>query len=237
MGQELLVTAVQMFGAATAISNGGVLLKPLLVRRVLDAEGATVSENAPAATKRVISAQTAKAILDAMEKVSSAGGTGWRAKVKDIRMAVKTGTAQMIDRDTKRYSDTDYIASTLAIFPADDPKVIVYLAIVKPTGESYYGGRIAAPVVRDAVDAILSVTDLPRADSPSVEHSDRVVLPHLEPAAIGDSMRVRNRAGEKCSRCGATIRKAGVLGYDAFFCPVCQPDLAGKGLDWKKLEG
>jgi formamidopyrimidine-DNA glycosylase len=48
-------------------------------------------------------------------------------------------------------------------------------------------------------------------------------------------MRVRNRAGERCPRCGATIRKAGVLGYDAFFCPVCQPDLAGKGLDWGKL--
>jgi formamidopyrimidine-DNA glycosylase len=48
-------------------------------------------------------------------------------------------------------------------------------------------------------------------------------------------MRVRNRAGESCPRCGATIRKAGVLGYDAFFCPVCQPDLAGKGLDWKNL--
>lgn len=48
-------------------------------------------------------------------------------------------------------------------------------------------------------------------------------------------MRVRNRSGEKCPRCGATIRVAGVLGYDAFFCPVCQPDEAGKGLDWTKL--
>jgi len=188
MGQELLVTAVQMFDAATAVSNGGVLLKPILVRRVVDAEGKTVSENAPVATKRVISAQTAQTILDAMEKVSSSGGTGWRAKVKDVRMAVKTGTAQMIDRETKRYSDTDYIASTLAIFPVEDPRIIVYLAIVKPKGESYYGGRIAAPVVRDAVDAILSVTDLPRADSPSVEHSGRVVLPHLEGVTIGDTM-------------------------------------------------
>jgi formamidopyrimidine-DNA glycosylase len=50
-------------------------------------------------------------------------------------------------------------------------------------------------------------------------------------------MRVRNRAGEKCPRCGATIRKAGVLGFDAFFCPVCQPDNAHKGLDWTKLPG
>lgn len=56
----------------------------------------------------------------------------------------------------------------------------------------------------------------------------------LEDKARGH-MRVRNRAGEKCPRCGATIRRAGVLGYDAFFCPRCQPDLAGKGLDWNKL--
>ena len=50
-------------------------------------------------------------------------------------------------------------------------------------------------------------------------------------------MRVRGRAGEKCPRCGATIRKAGVLGFDSFFCPVCQPDITGRGLDWTKLEG
>jgi len=50
-------------------------------------------------------------------------------------------------------------------------------------------------------------------------------------------LRVRNRAGEACPRCGATIRKAGVLGFDAFFCPICQPDKAGRGLDWSRLEG
>ena len=71
-------------------------------------------------------------------------------------MAVKTGTAQMIDMDTKRYSETDYIASTLAIFPSDVPRIILYLAIVKPKGASYYGGQIAAPVVRDAVEAYYS---------------------------------------------------------------------------------
>jgi formamidopyrimidine-DNA glycosylase len=54
---------------------------------------------------------------------------------------------------------------------------------------------------------------------------------------VRDHMRVRNRAGEQCPRCGATIRRAGVLGFDAFFCPVCQPDKAGKGLDWTKLPG
>ncbi len=52
---------------------------------------------------------------------------------------------------------------------------------------------------------------------------------------VRDHMRVRGRAGQACPRCGASIRKAGVLGFDSFFCPVCQPDKAGKGLDWNKL--
>ena len=188
MGQEILVTAVQMFQAATVIANGGVLLKPIVVRKVLSPTGDLVYENAPQPLRRVISQESAATILGAMETVAGAGGTGWRAKVKDVKMAVKTGTAQMIDRTTKRYSDTDYIASTLAIFPADDPRIILYLAIVKPKGASYYGGQIAAPVVRDAADAILGLTDLPRADSPTLESPSAITLPRLSPVTIGQTM-------------------------------------------------
>jgi cell division protein FtsI (penicillin-binding protein 3) len=188
MGQEILVTAVQMFQAATVIANGGVLLKPIVVRKVLSPTGELVYENAPQPLRRVLSQESAATILGAMETVAGAGGTGWRAKVRDVKMAVKTGTAQMIDRTTKRYSDTDYIASTLAIFPADDPRIILYLAIVKPKGASYYGGQIAAPVVRDAADAILGLTDLPRADSPTVESPSAITLPRLSPVTIGQTM-------------------------------------------------
>ena len=76
----------------------------------------------------------------------------------------------------------------------------------------------------DAIKTVLAwgITEVEAAEAP------------LEDKVRGH-MRVRNRAGEKCPRCGATIRKAGVLGYDAFFCPVCQPDTAGKGLDWTRL--
>jgi formamidopyrimidine-DNA glycosylase len=66
-----------------------------------------------------------------------------------------------------------------------------------------------------------------------IEEVEKAHLP-LEDKVRGH-MRVRGRAGEPCPRCGATIRKAGVLGFDSFFCPICQPDLAGKGLDWSKL--
>jgi len=77
----------------------------------------------------------------------------------------------------------------------------------------------------DAVRSVLAwgIEEVEKAEAP------------LEDKVRGH-MRVRGRAGQKCPRCGATIRKAGVLGFDSFFCPVCQPDLAGKGLDWAKLE-
>jgi cell division protein FtsI (penicillin-binding protein 3) len=189
MGQEVFVSAMQMAQAATALANGGVLMKPLALRRVLEADGSLAYANEPQPVRRVVSAPTARMILSAMETVSSAGGTGARAKVADVRMAVKTGTAQMIDPDTQRYSEKDYIASTLAIFPADDPKAIVYLAIVKPRlGPSYFGGRIAAPLVKEAVEAMLEVTGIPRGGTPTIVHPGSVTLPPTSPVAIGDTM-------------------------------------------------
>jgi len=189
MGQEVFVSAIQMAAAATAIANGGTLMKPIVVRRALNADGSVAYESEAQPVRRVVSPETAKMILAAMETVSSAAGTGKRAKVADIRMAVKTGTAQMIDPATQRYSEKDYIASTLAIFPADEPRAIVYLAIVKPTlGPSYYGGRIAAPLVKEAAEAILNVTGMPRGANPTVTHPGSIAVEPVKPAAIGDTM-------------------------------------------------
>lgn len=188
MGQEILVTGVQMLQAAVAVANGGLLMKPIVVREVRKPTGELVYANQAQVVRRVISPESSKAILASMEMVAGKGGTGWRAKVKDLPMAVKTGTAQMIDRETRRYSATDYIASTLAIFPADSPRVVLYLAIIKPKGASYYGGQIAAPVVREAAEAVLQVTDLPRGDSPTISHPGSVSLPRLSPVQVGDTM-------------------------------------------------
>jgi len=123
-----------------------------------------------------------------METTASMQGTGWRAKVADIRMAVKTGTAQMIDPKTRAYSEKDYIASTMGIFPADNPRVVLYIAIIKPRGASYLGGQIAAPVLRDAAEAVLSCIDIERGKSPTVVHGGSVVLPVETLAIIGSTM-------------------------------------------------
>jgi cell division protein FtsI (penicillin-binding protein 3) len=189
MGQEIFVSAVQMTAAATVIANGGVLMKPQVVRRALEANGSLAYANEPQPVRRVISAETAATILSDMEAGSSEEGTGKRAKVADIRMAVKTGTAQMIDPTTQRYSEKDYIASTLAIFPVEAPKAIIYLAIVKPSlGPSYFGGRIAAPLVKEAAEATLNLLGMPRGANPKVAHSGAVSLPAVKAVEIGDTM-------------------------------------------------
>ena len=94
MGQEVFVSAVQMVAAATAIANGGVLLKPYVVAKAQERDGSVAYANEAQPVRRAVSAETAASILAAMETVSSEGGTGKRAKVADIRMAVKTGTAK-----------------------------------------------------------------------------------------------------------------------------------------------
>jgi len=188
IGQEIRVTALQMITAASAIANGGILLKPGTVLRIEDADGKVLYTHQTVGVRQAISPETSRAIITAMESAGSLEGTGWRAKVPDVRMAVKTGTAQMIDAKTRAYSDTDFIASTLGILPADSPKVAIYVAIVKPKGESYLGGQIAAPVLRDAAESAINILGLPRGKSQITSHGGLVTIQEPAPAVIGSRM-------------------------------------------------
>jgi cell division protein FtsI (penicillin-binding protein 3) len=114
-----------------------------------------------------------------MVDVTSDIGTGWRANIRDLSLAVKTGTAQLIDPATNAYSSTDYIASCIALLPAESPSLILYLTIIKPKGESYLGGRIAAPPIREAAEALVDYLGIPRGRNLQITHSGAVGLPPL----------------------------------------------------------
>lgn len=188
IGQEVLVTALQMASAATVLANGGVLLRPRTLARVLDSKGQMLLQAEPVVIRRVLDARTAQATLNAMEAAVLDTGTGRRARIDDLRLSVKTGTAQMIDPATRRYSNTDFIASTLALFPSEAPEYILYVAIIKPKGDSTYGGRIAAPLIRDAANTVADLYGVARTGSAAVEHDGRISLQALDAAIIGDVM-------------------------------------------------
>lgn len=188
IGQEISVSALQMVQAATAIANDGLLVPPRIVSKVLNHEGKLVRELQTGFPRQVIKPETAREMRKYMIAAASEAGTGKRARVDDISIGVKTGTAQIIDPKTGSYSNTDYIASTLALVPADQPSLILYMVIIRPKGESYLGGRIAAPAIREAAEELADYLGIPRGKSPQVEHSGSVVLNFPPTITIGETM-------------------------------------------------
>jgi cell division protein FtsI (penicillin-binding protein 3) len=185
MGQEIAVSAMQMIQAASAIANDGLLVPPRIVSHIVSGDGKTVREWTNGEARQVISPETARLMRSYMVDVTSDIGTGWRANVEDLSLAVKTGTAQIINPLTLAYSDTDFIASCMALLPAESPSLILYLVIIKPRGE-YLGGRIAAPPIRQAAEALVDYLGIPRGRNPQESHSPAVTLPLDRPLEIGN---------------------------------------------------
>jgi cell division protein FtsI (penicillin-binding protein 3) len=113
-----------------------------------------------------------------MADTAADGAMGWRAGVQDMSIGVKTGTAQIIDPVTRRYSETDFIASCIALLPAENPSLLLYLAIVKPQG-IIYGATIAAPAIREAAEALINYTGIPRGRNPLIHHPPAVNIPAI----------------------------------------------------------
>ena len=163
-GQEISVSAMQMVAAATTIANGGVLLKPHIVKKIVSPQGTVLKEFTREPMYDVISPDSASAMLQWMETaVNTPNGTARRAAVDGVRISAKTGTAQVRDPKTGRYSDTDFISSLMGIFPTDRPRYIVYVVLENPRGQSYYGSVIAAPIFHDVATGLIDEQGMTRA--------------------------------------------------------------------------
>ena len=174
-GQEIAVSALQVMQAASVIANSGVLVPPKIIKQIESADGKTVNEwnNPENARRRVIRQETAQKMLSYMADAATEIGTGWRANVDDLHLAVKTGTSQYRDPVVGGYSRTDFVASCVALLPAASPSLILYVVIIKPRGETY-GGRIAAPAIREAAELLIDYLGIPRGRNPIVDHSGRI---------------------------------------------------------------
>ncbi len=175
IGQEISVSAVQMVQAATAIANGGVLLKPIIVKKIVSPDGKVVREYSREPLWEAVSPGVAGEMLDFMEAATSPAGTARRVAIPGIRISAKTGTAQVASA-TGGYSDSDFIASLLGIFPTDDPRLIIYVVMQNPKGQSYYGSTIAAPIFHDVAVAIVDLLGIPREGTRSVNAPAEVAV-------------------------------------------------------------
>lgn len=154
-GQGMNVTLMQLAAATAAIANGGEWIRPRLVlaRRVSGSEWQPTSV---VGRRRVISADTARSVMKMMESVVSSRGTGRRAGLHGVRVAGKTGTAQKLDKATGRYSQTRYTALFVGAVPADDPRIVIVVALDEPQGRAHGGGDVAAPLFAKVATAHLA---------------------------------------------------------------------------------
>lgn len=153
IGQEIAVTALQMVSAATVFGNDGVLLKPQIIKRIVDPDGMQIFSAIRTPLRQVLRPETVDKMLGFMNTAADFG-TGTRARIEGINISIKTGTAEMIDPRTGTYSNERYLASSLALFPTENPELIVYVVIDFPRGETY-GGRIAAPIIREVAEFLI----------------------------------------------------------------------------------
>ncbi len=157
-GQGISVTPLQLAVATAAIANGGYLMTPYVVQRVVDEYGQTTTFE-PTVVRQVVSEQVARQVRDMMIAATEQGGTGTLAAVPGFRTAGKTGTAQKVDPVTGGYSVDKRVASFIGFIPAEDPRLVILVVIDEPTGTTY-GGRVAAPVFSRIASQALRYLDV-----------------------------------------------------------------------------
>ena len=143
-GQTFKITPIQLLTAVSATVNGGYLVQPHVVDKVIDSKGNVVKSNTTTVKRQVVSKETSKLVCQLMEAVVDGGG-GQNAYVPGYRIGGKTGTSQkvseMLDTGKKRL----YVASFCGVAPIDNPEIAMLFILDEPQGVNYYGGTISAP--------------------------------------------------------------------------------------------
>ncbi len=165
-GQSFTITPIQMITAVSAIANGGKLLQPYIVSKMLDPDGNVISKTEPVVKRQVVSEDTAKIITSMMEEVVKTG-TAQNAYVAGYRVAGKTGTSEILEEPG------EYVGSFACFAPADDPEVAMLIAIKKPVGQ-IYASQTATPVAADVMQKVMVYLNVePKYTDEESENAER----------------------------------------------------------------
>jgi cell division protein FtsI (penicillin-binding protein 3) len=166
-GQSIGVTPLQLSAAVNAIANDGEYSAPIIAREIVDVEGRPIKQFRSLKTRQVIQKKTAEQIRAMMALVTLEGGTGVKAVPPGYTAAGKTGTAQVMDPETKRYASGKYTSAFTGYIPAEQPRLVITVVIHEPHGASY-GGVVAAPVFREiAANALPYLGVMPSVPDPA----------------------------------------------------------------------
>jgi cell division protein FtsI/penicillin-binding protein 2 len=160
MGQGVAVTRLQMAMAVGAIANDGVLMRPMLVKELDDANGNVVQRYKPQSVRRVVTEDTAKEMVEALKTVVSKDGTAAMAAITNYVVAGKTGTAQKVVDG--KYANDRFVVSFIGFFPADNPQICISIVMDSPKeGGHAFGGALCGPIFSEIGRRCASYMNIP----------------------------------------------------------------------------
>jgi cell division protein FtsI/penicillin-binding protein 2 len=178
MGQGVAATRLQMTMAVGAIANGGVLMRPMLVKRLEDSDGNVIQQYKPQSVRRVITEETAREMVEALKTVVSKDGTAPLAAVTNYVVAGKTGTAQKVVDG--KYVNDKYVISFIGFFPADNPEVCISIVMDSPKeGGRAFGGALCGPVFREIAQRCASYLNIPPDENLAQTNSTPLVAENV----------------------------------------------------------
>lgn len=199
-GQTNTLNALQLLTAVNAVANGGNLIQPHIVKEIThkDSNGNTIVDKTieGKTTENVLSEKTCATLRKYLERTATQdAGAGTFVQGYDI--GGKSGTAQKVDRETGTYSADKYIASMVAMTPVDDPQLIVYIAVDEPSTGVYYGGQVAAPLMKKLFSYIFAYIESPTGKA-SYSISKDVIIPEVRGKSIEEAKSILEENGLGC---------------------------------------
>lgn len=197
-GQRFTITPIQLVSAISAIANDGVLMKPRIVKQIINPETGTTTDIEPVQVRQVISKSTSERMRDLMKSVVD-DGSGRLAKVEGYSIGGKTGTSE----PQAGREDEGYIASYVAIAPTEKPEICLLMAIhnPNPNGQgSHQGGQVCGPVISQMLTEILLIlginsSNIQTPTSPVEENTSYVTVPDIRNKTVTEAEKILKQAG------------------------------------------
>ncbi len=200
-GQRIKITPLQLVTAVSAIANDGILMQPRIVKEIVNTDTNAVTTTSPVQVRQVISSETASKMLDMMESVVT-DGTGSPGAVKGYSVGGKTGTSEPPVEDKYKEEDekSGYVASFVAVSPAENPEIVVLVAIYNPQVKNFHGGPVAGPVVSNILSEVLPYLGISadKIDVDTSSSSSTITVPNVVNKTVTEANRILANAGFRC---------------------------------------
>ncbi len=188
IGYEIGVTPIQLINAYAVLANSGRLMTPFMMKSISSDDGRIIKEKHPEIIRDVLSKETTQIMTDVLNGVVQ-NGTGQAALLGGVKIAGKTGTAQLYDTQSGKHQSNKHLASFSGFFPSNAPQFVLLVMIRHPKGE-YYGGLVAAPAFRKMAKRIINLIPVKNPDLTDIIQNEDVSLQSTSPEIKSSNLKL-----------------------------------------------